>query len=122
MNSRSMYPIGLGIVLAVLALSAAGQSTTGKASDAAMAPKATATANATSAGTGTTTAPTSGAKKHHSTAHHQAHAKHQPMAAASPAGEQDSAYRAALETCVAGPTSQKDRCLNDAIARFGRSG
>lgn len=120
MNLRSMYPTGLGIVLTLLALSAAGQSTTGKASEAATTPKTTATANATSAGTDTAAAPASGARKHNSTAHHQAHPKHQPMASAG--GDRDSDYRAALKSCVAGPAGQKDRCLDDAIARFGRSG
>ena len=59
MNSRSMYPAGLGVCLALLALSAVGQTTTGSSSHNAMAPSKTATANTTTnAATGTTTAST----------------------------------------------------------------
>lgn len=124
MNSQSMYPAGLGVCLALLALSAAGQTTTSSSSHAATAPSTTATAKTTTnAATGpATTAPASGAKKHHSTTHHQKHPKPQPMEAASAAGSQESAYRAALKNCVAGPAAQKERCLDDAIARHGRSG
>ena len=126
MNSRSMYPAGLGVCLAFLAVSAVGQSQMGSSSHSAMAPSKTATANTTTnAAAGTTTAPpsgTKGTKKHHSTAHHQMHAKPESMAAASAADGRESAYRAALRSCVAGPAAQKERCLDDAIARHGRSG
>jgi hypothetical protein len=124
MNSRNIYPAGLGVCLALFALSAVGQTTVGSSSHTATAPSKTATANTTmNAATGAaTTAPASGAKKHHSTTHHQKHPKSQPMEAASAAGSQESAYRAALKNCVAGPAAQKERCLDDAIARHGRSG
>jgi hypothetical protein len=123
MNSRSMYPVGLGVCLALLALTAAGQTTTSSSSHATTAPNKAATANSTAnAPTGAaTTAPASGAKKHHSTTHQQMHHEPQSMGAASAAGSRESAYRAALRTCVAGPAAQKERCLDDAIARHGRS-
>jgi hypothetical protein len=123
MNSRSTYSAGLGVCLTLLALAAAGQTTTGSSSNAAMTPSKAATANTTtSAATGaTTTAPASGAHKHHSTAHHQMHARAEPMAAASVAGNQETAYRVALRNCVAGPAGQREGCLDNAIARFGRS-
>ena len=123
MYSRSMHPVGLGVCLAFLALSAAGQTATNNSSHAATAPKTTATANSTAnAPTGAATAaPASGAKKRHSSTHHQMHHEFKPMGAASAAGSQESAYRAALRTWT-GPAAQKDRCLNDAIARHNRSG
>jgi hypothetical protein len=122
MNSRSMYPAGLGVCLALLALSAEGQTTAGSSSQAANAPSNATAANTSTSAAAVTKAPASGHHKHHSAAHHQMHAKGEPMVAAPTAGSQESAYRAALKNCVAGPAEQKERCLDDAIARHGRSG
>ena len=33
----------------------------------------------------------------------------------------DSAYRAALRGCVTGPASARDRCLDQAISRYGHA-
>jgi hypothetical protein len=107
MKSPSLYPAALGVCLTFLALSAGAQ---------------TATGNASPAATGSSTmAPAASTHKHHAMAHHQTHAKHMHMGAGASGSNQDEAYRSALKSCVAGPQTQRDGCLDDAIARFGRS-
>ena len=118
MNLRSAYPAGIGVFLTLLTLSAAGQQTAG----ASVAPSKTATANtaASDAAGKSDTKSTSGTHKHHVKAHHNEHARRQSTTAAS-TGNQETAYRAALRNCVAGPAAQRDSCLDNSIARFGRS-
>ena len=123
MDSRSMYAAGLSVCLTFVAMPVAAQMATGGSSQSASAPRKQATANATSSeAVGATAAQSSGGiHMHHSGAHHQAHAKHAHMAASSAIGTQETAYRTALKNCVSGPTGQRDGCLDDTIARFGRS-
>lgn len=122
MKLRSANSIGIGVCLTLLALSAAGQTNTGASSHAAMAPSKAATADMAASETAgkPAAAPTTTATKHHAKAHHQKHATHASTGAAS-TGNQEMAYRAALKNCVAGPAAQRERCLDDSIARFGRS-
>ena len=124
MNSRSMYPAGLGVCLALLRTVRGRPDDHGQFVARRRGPQQDRHRQYDHERRygAATTAPASGADKHHSTAHHQMHAKPEPMAAASAAGSQESAYRAALRNCVAGPAGQKERCLDDAIARHGRSG
>ena len=118
MNLRIRYPLGIGVCLMLLALSEAGQTTAG----AAMAPSNTATANTAASDTGgkPSATPTTSTHKHHVKAHDHKHAMHKSATAAS-TGKQETAYRAALRNCVAGPAAQRESCLDDSIARFGRS-
>jgi hypothetical protein len=56
---------------------------------------------------------------HHATKQHKAmHAR--PRSEPTVSGE-ESAYRTALRHCVEGQAAQRDRCLDDAISRYGRS-
>jgi hypothetical protein len=121
MKLRTFYPASIGVCLTLLALSAGGQTTTGNASHDAVTPGKAATAGATtSAASKSAMAPASNTQ-HHATAHHKTHAKHKQMATASPTSNQDTAYHAALKHCVAGPAGQRESCLDDTIARFGRA-
>ena len=107
MKSPILYPAALGVCLTFLALSASGQ---------------TATGNSSPAATGSSTmAPAGSTHQHHAMAHHQTHAKHMHMGMGESGSNQEGAYRSALKGCVAGPPTQRDGCLDDAIARFGRS-
>ena len=100
-----------GCVLA-LALDASGQATSAGA---------TQTSNAN----GNTTSPKNASHKHHQ--HHAASHKmsngtqHKPMGSGSSASSSETAYRLALRQCVEGPMGRRDSCLDDAIARYGRS-
>ena len=107
MKSASLCPAALGVCLTFLALSAGAQTVTGNASPAA-------TGSSTMAHAAST-------HKHHAMAHHQTHAKHMHTGARASGSNQDEAYRSALKSCVAGPQTQRDGCLDDAIARFGHS-
>ena len=122
MNLQNIYPAALGICLTLLAVSAGGQTTTGNATHAAVAPGTTAKPAPTTsvAADKSTMPPASGAHKNHATAHHTSHAKHAERGSSAMASSQDSAYRAALRSCVAGPAGQKESCLDNAIKRFGR--
>lgn len=106
MKSRILYPAGLGFCLAVLALSAGGQTASANASQATVAAGKTTTAGTT--------------HEHHARAHHRRHAKHEHMMMGSAGGGRETGYRAALKHCVAGPAAQRDVCLDAAIERFGR--
>lgn len=119
MNLRNAYRVGLGVCLPLLALSASGQAATGNPSQSATGQGAAATANAPksdSASKPKTAAAST--HKHHAPAHHTTHAKYDQAATAS---SHETAYRTALRSCVAGPAGQRERCLDDAIARYGRS-
>lgn len=122
MKLRTLYPASIGVCLTFLTLSAGGQTTTDNASHDAVTPGKAATAGATTSAAGkSAVAPASNTQEHHATAHHKTHAKHKRMATASPASNQDTAYHAALKHCVAGPAGQRESCLDDTIARFGRA-
>ena len=78
---------------------------------------ATATTSAQKAQPGTqkrAAAKTQHAKKQHN-------AMHTTRAKASNATPRESQYRTALRRCVEGVPARRDQCLNDAIARYGRS-
>jgi hypothetical protein len=74
---------------------------------------------------GSATSPKNASHKHHQ--HHAASHKmsngmqHKPMGSVSSASSSETAYRMALRQCVEGPMGRRDSCLNDAIARYGRS-
>lgn len=120
MTLRYTYPVGLGVCLTLLALSAGGQTPTGNPSQSATGQGAAATANAPSSDSaGKPKPPAASTHKHHASAHHPTHVKHDQAAAAN--GNQETAYRTALKSCVAGPAGQRERCLDDAIGRYGRS-
>lgn len=115
MKTRIVWSAAVGACLTLIALSAGGQTSTGNTSS------ATTTASTASAAGKSAAAPAGATQKHHATAHHQSKAKHKHMAAASPAGNQETAYQAALKQCVAGPAGQRESCLDGAIARYGRA-
>ena len=118
MNLKSVYPVGLGVCLTLLALSAGGQTATGNPSPAATGQGAAATANAPSSeSAGKSKTAAASTHKHHAT-HHATHTKHDQPATS---GYRETPYRTALRSCVTGPAGQRDRCLDDAIARYGRS-
>jgi hypothetical protein len=59
--------------------------------------------------------------QHHAMRHHErADARH-AMRSDSRYQNDESGYQGALRRCVTGAPDQRDRCLNDAIARYGRS-
>jgi hypothetical protein len=114
-KTRIVCSAAVGACLTLIALSAGGQTTTGNTSS------ATTTASTASAAGKSAVTPASSTQKHHATAHHQSKAKHKHMTAASPAGNHETAYQAALKQCVTGPAGQRESCLDGAIARFGRA-
>lgn len=111
MKSRVIHVATVGLSAALFAFSAAGQM--GSTSNPAGQDK---TAMAMPAKAGTVAA--TGGSHQHANAQHRSHASHKQMA--SSANSEDSVYRAALKTCVQGPSTQKDRCIDDTIMRFGR--
>jgi hypothetical protein len=144
MASRILYAIGFS--LAVLSLTAAAQSTPPPA----VSGTTTASGTAAPDGAARPGARAAHAKhRHHARMrHHQAraaahhrmrhharagarhemrhharaearHAHHAGMRADS--GQYESGYQGALKRCVAGAPDQRDRCLDDAIARYRRS-
>ena len=115
MKTRIVCSAAAGVCLTLIALSAGGQTTTGNTSS------ATPTASSPSVSGKSAVTPGSSTQKHHAATHHQSKAKHQHTAAASPVGNQETAYQAALKQCVAGPAAQRESCLDSAIARFGRA-
>jgi hypothetical protein len=123
MESRILRAAGLGLCLSMLALSAASQTPSGSASQAAVAagktaaPAATTTAGAPKSGM----APAGAAKGHHAKVHHTSHAGHENTAMRSAGKAGETAYRAALRHCVAGPAAQREGCLDSTIVRFGRT-
>jgi hypothetical protein len=111
MNARNLLGTTIGVALAAVTLVASGQSSTGGATS-----PAPAAATAPAAKPGATHA------AHHKHAHHAASHKtthHAANAGATSAAGGD--YHAALKSCVSGPASQRDSCLDSAIARYGRS-
>ena len=124
MSARKYYPVILASCVAFFAVDALAQtaSTTPDATGA-TAPASSTTAPAT--GTDATDQQQSAqaataAKKtaHHAKKHSAMHATHRSQ---TPVSSEESQYRTALRQCVAGQASQRDRCLNDAIAQYGRS-
>jgi len=102
MNLRQSLTLGLGACFAAMTFAAAAQSAS-QSSPPSASDKSAATSQSTS--------------KRHATSAPRASASHEQMAA----GSQDTAYHDALKQCVAGPADQRDRCIDNAIARFGRS-
>ena len=135
MRLRSCYPTILGTCLAVFAASVLAQA---PAPNTTTAPSTSAPAATSAGATGTTDGTSSqqtgetGAKakktqhakkehqaKQHQTKHHQA--THAPRTTETSVNSRDNPYRTALRRCVEGQSAQRDQCLNDAIARYGRS-
>ena len=111
MNPRRYYPAILGSCLAAFAACAFAQApATGAA-----APATGTSAAATSESRPAATAP---AKAHHATKHGGTRAVRANESNVSSAEAQ---YRMALRQCVEGQASQRDRCLDDAISRYGKS-
>jgi hypothetical protein len=109
MNARNVLAAAIGVVVGAMVPMAYGQSSAGGAPPPAAA-----------AGTAATTKP--GAAHHkHDAAHHSSRAMRHHPAQASAAAMRDGEYHAALRSCVSGPSAQRDSCLDDAIARHGRS-
>jgi len=111
MNSRHCYPTIVGSCIAAFAACVFAQ-----------APATSAAVSASGAAQATehppaaqTSAP---AKMHHAKKHKAMHSARTNESMANP---QDAAYRTALRQCVEGQASQRDQCLDDAIARYGRS-
>ncbi len=124
MNSRNALSICFIAAGALLAASAHAQSPANPASPGASTPAApAANAPATSAQSGTAAAKQGAAhgKKHAMTHAKSHHAMHKQMTHATPAPDPDTAYRMALKQCVQGPPAQKDSCIDQTIARFGRA-
>ena len=117
MNAQKFYPAIVGSCFAVFAACTGAQTP-----QASTAPPATSTAAPTnnSAATDQQQAAPSGtpAKAHHAKKHNAMHAAPRTRMSAS---SEETQYRTALRRCVEGQASQRDRCLDDAISRYGRS-
>jgi len=81
------------------------------------------TASGTPAASGGSSTTKPAAKKHHKhhASSHGSHAQQRSMGAASPMNTGQMGYQAALRQCVEGPAARRDGCLDDAIARYGRT-
>jgi len=114
MMRLTRYQPGLALALSALALAVHAQQ------PAATPPSGASTSAASSA---TSAQPAQAKPKHaarkHSATHGAMH-HHATMARGETAGA-DSAYRAALRDCVTGPASERDRCLDQAISRYGHA-
>lgn len=103
--------LGLALAFATLSLGAIAQPANSQSS--------------TTPGTEPSTATkpsTTHAMRHHAPMHHAAKMRHErKMSMASENESGDSAYRAALRRCVTGPESQRDACLDQAIAQYGHA-
>jgi len=130
MTSR-MLCSALGFSVALFSLSAAGQMNYGTPGSPAAPPmrpdtatsKAPAATTSAAADTASTAAPADKTMKKH--AHHARHATPSTATSMPPmvmkSGSGDPAYHAALKQCMAGPTNQRDACLDNAITRYGQS-
>ena len=127
MSARNYYAVILASCVAFFAVDALAQTpSTSTAPDAtgATAPASSTTAPATNSAAATTQQQSAQAaapaKKtaHHARKHNAMHATHRSQTRVS---SEESQYRTALRQCVEGQASQRDRCLDDAIAQYGRS-
>jgi len=124
MTPRPLFS-ALGFTIAIFSMSAIGQVNYGTAPSPGTPQAAPAAAPAAESSDATTNAP---ANKMHAGTKHAHHARNMtPSASTSAAppvamsGTGDPAYHAALKQCIAGPDSQRDSCLDDAIARYSHS-
>jgi len=101
MNVRQSLTLGLGALLAAVTFGAAAQSTPSSAAPGA--DKAAATRH--------------GAAKQQPSSARRRQAAHEQAAARS----QETPYHDALKQCVVGPADQRERWIDNAIARFARS-
>ena len=118
MDARKNCPTLVGGCLAVFAACVFAQAPATNTN----APAASTAQPATST-TGTpeqrrTTPAAAPATTHHAMKHKTMHSAH---ANPSSGNMHEDPYRMALRQCVQGPEAQRDRCLDDAISRFGRS-
>ena len=125
MTTRPLFS-ALGFTLAIFSMSAMGQVNYGKAPSPATAPAAPEAATAPAPeGTATMTAPAHAkhaGKMHTHSAHHMTPSTAESIASpVAMSGTGDPAYHAALKQCIAGPETQRDSCLDDAIARYSHS-
>jgi hypothetical protein len=111
MNPRTYYPAILGSCFAAFSACAFAQATN------AAAPATGTSGAATSESHPAATTPTP-AKAHHATKHRGTRAG---RAGEPNVSSDEGQYRMALRQCVEGQASQRDRCLDDAISRYGKS-
>jgi len=118
MNARILTRSIFGPCILALALgTGAAQATSNKASDTSSATPAT----STTSNSGESKATMHKHSRHHAASHNSSHTNHKHVASATTGGDQETAYRAALKSCVEGPAAQRDNCLDDAIVRYGGS-
>jgi hypothetical protein len=118
MNTRIFTGSIFGACVLALAFGTGAAQATGTKTPEAS--NATAATNATSSN-GESKATKHKHSQHHSASHNSSHVHHKHTASAPMGSDQETAYKAALRSCVEGPAGQRDNCLNGAIARFGRS-
>jgi hypothetical protein len=139
MNARRYYPAVLASCVALFAIGAGAQTpstSTASPATSATAPASSTAAPATSGSEATSeqqsaqgavpakkttkaTKTTKTAKTTHHTKEHNA--THATQRSQPPASSEESQYRTALRQCVQGQASRRNQCLDDAIARYGRS-
>jgi len=115
--------LGLAVAFAALAVGANAQPASNSSAQGTSGASPTAATKSPSAMKRSTTTK-SPAKSHMASrdkATHRSAAKRGQGANAMESNTGDSAYRAALRRCVTGPASQRDSCLDDAIARYARA-
>ncbi len=110
MSSRDCFSAIIGGCFAVFAACASAQAPVASSSDA--------TTGATDASAPQQQVAAATQSKAHPKKQKSTNAMRTSKAAVSP---QESEYRTALRRCVEGQASQRDRCLDDAISRYGRS-
>jgi hypothetical protein len=122
MKTPSLLSVSLLAAFGLLAQIASAQSTAMPASPAASPSAAAPAAAASSPASANEPAKASTATHHkkHKTSHAKTAAKQPAMADSRMATGNDTPYRMALKQCVQGPAANKDSCIDNAIARFGR--
>ena len=119
MNARIFTGSIFGACILVLAFGIGAAQATGNTAP--QASSATAATNNGASASGESKATMHKHSQHHATSHNSSHTHHKHMTSATTGSDQETAYRAALKSCVEEPATQRDNCLNDAIVRFGRS-
>jgi len=138
MNARKYYPAVLASCVAFFAIGAGAQtpSTSAASPTSAAAPASSAAPPAASGSEATgeqqgaqgaapakKTTKATKTTKAAKTTHHakKQNATHATQRSQPPASSEESQYRTALRQCVEGQASRRNQCLDDAIARYGRS-
>ena len=120
MKSKAVFSTGL--VLALLAWSGIGQAATAGAAATPAAQGKIVTAEAPRGGSAASSAsaPKAGMQGRDAAKVDPRQAPASGMARSASGARQQTAYRAALRKCVSGPAERRERCLDEAIARFHR--